>query len=164
MKYDADGLLGHEGIDVRPEVDVPQFNDLEVVTAIEVAREFREQVLFKIGIGGSIISSPVLHKGVLYFGCNDKNLYAVSTGGEEIWRFHTSLSYQSPIDLELPGSREASHQVIWSRKTPETERYGKESPGLSDYGEGFEGYQSTGIRTTYMAGHERPYKSKRKYG
>jgi len=46
--------------------------------------------LQEITIGGSVISYPIVHKGVCYVGANDKYFYALSAeDGSELWRFLT---------------------------------------------------------------------------
>ena len=45
---------------------------------------------FNIGIGGSIYGEPVTHGDVVYFGCCDKNLYAVDFDGNNLWNFETN--------------------------------------------------------------------------
>lgn len=123
------------------------------------------KLLWSFPTNGPVASSPTADEKAVYFGSWDCNLYAVSHEGKLLWKFHTSLSYQSPIELESPAAREVTHQVLWSKETHRGERYGKELPErLSDYGEDLDTYQSIGIRTAYMAGPEKPYKSKRKYG
>ncbi len=49
--------------------------------------------------GGAIIDqSYVLYKGQIIFGCEDGNLYAVSTEGKELWRFRTGGKiYNEPL-------------------------------------------------------------------
>jgi outer membrane protein assembly factor BamB len=89
MKYSIGKSFNYEEVSVKSDIDLSYFEDLEIVIAMETARELRERIILNVGIGGSIIAAPVLHKGVLYFGCADKNFYAVSTEGKELWRYGT---------------------------------------------------------------------------
>ena len=45
--------------------------------------------MWKVGFGGSICSRPLIHNDIIYFGCSDHNVYAISLEGKEIWRFRT---------------------------------------------------------------------------
>jgi len=47
-------------------------------------------VLYGVGVGGSVVSEPIIHNGVVYMGACDKNMYAVTLEGKELWRFHTN--------------------------------------------------------------------------
>jgi len=71
-----------------------QFRGLEMVSIAEEVRQSGENQVWNIGVGGSISAIPLIHKGVVYFGCCDMNFYALDaeTGGEN-WRFPT----QGPI-------------------------------------------------------------------
>ena len=89
MRYSTGDSYDFSGSEVRTDIDLSQFDGLEVVAAFETAKEQREQIIFKVGVGGSILSPMVLHEGVLYFGCADKNFYAVDTNGKELWRYGT---------------------------------------------------------------------------
>jgi outer membrane protein assembly factor BamB len=59
--------------------------------------------LWKIGFGGSVNQKPLLHNGVIYFGCCDHNVYAVDAKtAKEIWRFKTGgiIGESSPVLYE----------------------------------------------------------------
>jgi outer membrane protein assembly factor BamB len=53
---------------------------------------------WKFETGGSIISSPTIVDGVVYFGSQDKNVYAVGAwSGELLWSFATNSPIQSSM-------------------------------------------------------------------
>jgi eukaryotic-like serine/threonine-protein kinase len=55
-----------------------------------------EGVKWKFKTGGYVTSSPALANGLLYFGSEDGNFYALdSENGVEIWRFHTDKPIHS---------------------------------------------------------------------
>jgi outer membrane protein assembly factor BamB len=59
---------------------------------VRISRELieaRRPSGYGIGVGGSILTSPMIAGGIVYFGCCDKNMYAVSLEGKERWRFQT---------------------------------------------------------------------------
>ncbi|MBU0530416.1 MAG: hypothetical protein KKC05_01980 [Nanoarchaeota archaeon] len=60
------------------------------MSKIEEIKETGKHATYHVGIGGSIYGDPVIHKNILYVSCCDKNLYAVSLKGKEIWRFPTN--------------------------------------------------------------------------
>jgi len=56
--------------------------------------------LWKVGYGGSIDQQLLLHKGVIYFGCFDHHVYAISAAdGSLVWRFKArrSIGESSPV-------------------------------------------------------------------
>jgi len=60
------------------------------LSEIRVVKTKRYDIFWQIGFGGSICNMPMLHDGVIYFGCCDKNLYAIDQKtGKELWRFRT---------------------------------------------------------------------------
>jgi outer membrane protein assembly factor BamB len=89
MRYSYFEPLDYSDKPVETSIDLSNFSGLETVASFEVARDLRERMLFRIGVGGSFNSTPVLHDGVLYIGCADKNFYAISSEGKELWRFET---------------------------------------------------------------------------
>ncbi|MCK4714874.1 MAG: PQQ-like beta-propeller repeat protein [Candidatus Aenigmarchaeota archaeon] len=93
MKYSAGESYSVPGVEVKTGINISQFDDIEVSIAFETAKELHEMTLFNVGIGGTIMSSPILHDGILYFGSNDTNFYAVTIDGKELWRFAT----QDPV-------------------------------------------------------------------
>ncbi|MCH8319172.1 MAG: PQQ-binding-like beta-propeller repeat protein, partial [Bacteroidetes bacterium] len=57
--------------------------------AQELEREFTHTV-WKYKTRGGILSSPVISEGIAYFGCYNKNLYALDlASGQEKWRYKT---------------------------------------------------------------------------
>ena len=61
-------------------------------TGVQVASAPREfhRVRWTFPTGGHIVSSPVLLDGVIYFGSNDNNVYAVAAGnGRQLWAHAT---------------------------------------------------------------------------
>lgn len=59
-----------------------ELEEFEVVKTRKMDRHFR------IGDGGSVMASPALHDGVVYFGSADNYVYALDVeSGKELWRF-----------------------------------------------------------------------------
>ncbi|MCW3996812.1 MAG: PQQ-binding-like beta-propeller repeat protein [Candidatus Bathyarchaeota archaeon] len=53
---------------------------------------------WKFTTGGSVISSPTIVDGIVYFGSQDKNIYAVGAwSGKLIWRFTTGAFVESSV-------------------------------------------------------------------
>jgi outer membrane protein assembly factor BamB len=56
------------------------------VYAAQAPRQFH-RIKWKFATGDRIVSSPVWHENVLYFGGDDRNIYAVdATNGRQIWK------------------------------------------------------------------------------
>jgi outer membrane protein assembly factor BamB len=68
----------------------PEFGELHAVAGLLEAKETRASLIEGIGVGGSILSFPKVHKDRVYFGCCDKNVYCIDLEGKEVWRFPTS--------------------------------------------------------------------------
>jgi len=61
--------------------------ELEEFEVVKVRKMDRH---FKIGEGGSILATPAVREGVVYFGSADNHVYAVDAEtGNEMWRFRT---------------------------------------------------------------------------
>jgi len=108
---------------------------------------------------GSVIghSAPAVYKNRIYFGCYDCNLYCISTKGELLWKFHTSLSHPAPFNLEERKRTLQSFEITWQPETKKIEeKYKEKAP--SDF---LGGYQ---ISSRYI--HESTYTTskKRRYG
>jgi outer membrane protein assembly factor BamB len=105
-KYDLGGLTELSGMDVTTSAELPQFADLIVGNVISQISQQERDSPWGVKTGGSIGSRSVIHRGILYFGANDHNLYAVDAKtGKELWR----LGAGGPVSIW--GS-----PVIW-RKT-----------------------------------------------
>ncbi len=79
-----------QSIKIEETLDMVQRDDLRVELMIDVARESEYPVVFDIGVGGSVISEPVLHQGILYFGACDRHFYAIDAkNGVQKWSFIT---------------------------------------------------------------------------
>jgi len=51
---------------------------------------------WKFATNGAVISSPSISNGIVYFGSQDKNIYAVGAwGGNLIWKFATKVAIES---------------------------------------------------------------------
>ena len=91
----------YEFDNVKIGVSVEENLDLKVEFLTEMVREHRGSVVFKIGIGGSIISKPTIHKGRVYFGACDRNIYVLDLEtGEEIWRFSTEAQITAAAAID----------------------------------------------------------------
>jgi outer membrane protein assembly factor BamB len=89
-KYDLGGAAGFEDVGVVQTVDLSQFSDLNLVNVISLAKESKRDSPWGVKTGGSVACRSITHKGVLYFGANDHNFYAIDMKtGEELWRFGT---------------------------------------------------------------------------
>ncbi|MBU0953664.1 MAG: PQQ-binding-like beta-propeller repeat protein [Nanoarchaeota archaeon] len=88
-------------------IDTGEFGDIQWLARFtemaEVAQEF--PVLWEIGVGGAVTTTPVAHNGVIYVGAADKNFYAIDAEtGQEQWRFTTNgpiLSYPTLVGETL---------------------------------------------------------------
>ncbi len=82
-------------------VSVKDNPELKVEFLTEMVRETDAVLMFRITIGGSVVSRPVIEDGIVYFGACDKNVYAVGLNtGEEIWRFPTQGQIIESIALD----------------------------------------------------------------
>jgi outer membrane protein assembly factor BamB len=113
--------------------------------------------IWKFSTGGMICSSPASHKSMVYFGCWDCNLYALTIQGELAWKFRTSLSYQSPIDVEEPGQTK-TFEVAWQPYAEAERRAGEDERDIADYGE-FKGTYIDTSKTDYLGFKKKGYKS-----
>lgn len=80
-----------------------------------------------------VVSISVYNK-ILYIGCWDCNLYALSLKGKTIWKFHTSMSHPAPVNLEPEVQTIA--EVIWEvpKREKDLKCY-KDEVHLGDYGD-----------------------------
>ncbi|MCX6815065.1 MAG: PQQ-binding-like beta-propeller repeat protein [Candidatus Aenigmarchaeota archaeon] len=68
-----------------------QFEELELIGTVMQYKELGRRVIDRIGIGGSILSRPVIYRNKVFFGCCDKNFYCLDAQtGKEVWRFPTN--------------------------------------------------------------------------
>jgi outer membrane protein assembly factor BamB len=82
-------------------VSVSENQNLEVEFLLENVRETDNSVIFKIGIGGSVLTRPIIKDNVVYFGACDRNVYAIGLkNGEEIWRFPTGGPVTSSVAID----------------------------------------------------------------
>lgn len=89
-KYDLDSELDSGRVEVVQSVDISQFPELRMVNLIHQIMSQDRDSPWGIKTGGSIGSRPLEHDGIVYFGANDHNFYAVDEKtGKELWRFGT---------------------------------------------------------------------------
>lgn len=100
-------------------------------------------------------TNPAIYNDRIYFGCWDCNLYCTTTGGELVWKFHTSLSYPAPIIIESD-ELDMSMETVWKPPEEETKAERAEEPGLSDYGE-FSGTYISKEKTDYVSSRKKGY-------
>jgi len=62
---------------------------IEATQKIKGIPEPSTEVVFSLGVGGSVVGDPVIDEDRIYFGACDKNFYCVDFNGKEIWRFPT---------------------------------------------------------------------------
>ncbi len=80
----------------------PRFNFEDFATEsvdFEIKKTKKFDRIWRITYGGSINTTPIIHKEVLYFGSCDTYLYALNVNtGKELWRFKTNgcISCNSP--------------------------------------------------------------------
>ena len=77
-----------------PAKDMPFSHEVEHLSMLAQAKDaavrFRKSQIWNIAVGGgSVLGSPVVSNGLIFFGCCDKNLYAVNGQGRERWKFST---------------------------------------------------------------------------
>jgi outer membrane protein assembly factor BamB len=126
--------------------------------------DFNGNRLWSLSTGGPINPSPVTDGKAIYIGSWDCNFYAVSLDGKLLWKFPTSLSYQSPIDIKQEGSNKVLKSFYLDRGSSEKRAYKEGIPVINtDYGSMDESYQSLGIDVKYLMGHDKAYKTKKKY-
>ncbi|MCX6815092.1 MAG: PQQ-binding-like beta-propeller repeat protein [Candidatus Aenigmarchaeota archaeon] len=94
-------------------------------------------------------------EGKIFFGTWDCALYCITPDGKLLWKFHTSLSTKSPVEIEE--EREAqSFEVTWLPELAEGEGPKESEKELSDYGEIKSDYAS-GIGSDYLGKKKRGY-------
>ncbi len=90
VKYDLGGLQDSGRTRIVSSVDVSQFPEVSIVNVLNLIIDQSRDSPWGIKKGGSIASIPLVYKGILYFGANDYNFYAVNAKtGKEMWRFST---------------------------------------------------------------------------
>ncbi len=62
-------------------------SEVELNIVLEEVRESNATQYWSVEPGGSILSSPAIYKDVVYFGCNDGILYALTVDGKLKWKF-----------------------------------------------------------------------------
>jgi len=103
------------------------------------------------------IAAPLtMHNSVLYLGCWDCNLYAIDLNGKTLWKFHTSLGYPAPVDLEP--EYQTSAVAVWDVPERDKKLYDDEIQ-TGDYGN-FSGTYVDITRTDYLGGKKRDYLKK----
>ncbi|HLD56989.1 MAG TPA: PQQ-binding-like beta-propeller repeat protein, partial [archaeon] len=71
--------------------------EIETIKMFEDFKESESNVVWDITNGGTIIAQPVIYKDVVYFGCYDGIMYAVSLEGVILWKFVTDGSILSKV-------------------------------------------------------------------
>ena len=90
-KYDLGSGLDMGRVEVIQSTNLSDFPELTLISWINASKEQKRDSPWGVTTGGSIATKPVVHNGVVYFGCNDHNFYAVDAGtGKELWRFGTN--------------------------------------------------------------------------
>ncbi|MFQ5648299.1 MAG: hypothetical protein ACE5FW_03600 [Candidatus Aenigmatarchaeota archaeon] len=103
-----------------------------------------------------VASIPLVHGSVIYFGSWDCNLYAVTVEGKLVWKFPTSLSYQSPVEVEPPAVAKTA-EITWAPVTKEEEKkYKKDEVDIADYGE-FSGQYIDTTKSDYLGRKKKGY-------
>jgi outer membrane protein assembly factor BamB len=70
------------------------FDDYSVdIADVSIKKVKKFDRVWRVGVGGSIANSLILHEGVIHFGCADKYVYAVDPiDGKLRWKFRTEGS------------------------------------------------------------------------
>ncbi|MFQ5647904.1 MAG: PQQ-binding-like beta-propeller repeat protein [Candidatus Aenigmatarchaeota archaeon] len=94
-KYTIEGRF--DGAEVTFETQVTkEFGDLELFGTLVQWKEVKHKTYWeRVGVGGSITANAIVYQDTVYFGSCDKNFYAVSLEGKEIWRFETKGTIQT---------------------------------------------------------------------
>jgi outer membrane protein assembly factor BamB len=82
------------------------------------------------------------YRGNIYFGSWDCNLYSISPGGSLRWKFHTSMSYQSPLKPEEE-SPTKTFEIVWKPEA-HAEKEAK-------YRDGVSGEYDTDLKSDYTS-------------
>ncbi|HLD78694.1 MAG TPA: PQQ-binding-like beta-propeller repeat protein, partial [archaeon] len=67
-------------------IDAGQFADVQLAGSVLEYKEAKRQFFHNIGIGGSFLGAALVLGGRVYIGCADRNFYALSPQGAELWR------------------------------------------------------------------------------
>lgn len=89
------------------------------------------------------------HQGKIYFGSWDCNVYSMMANGRVKWKFHTSLSFQSPLVQEEEPVIE-SFNVTWSTGKETKEKKRREDFSPMDYSMGFKSDYASAMSTNYL--------------
>ncbi|UCD07465.1 MAG: PQQ-like beta-propeller repeat protein, partial [Candidatus Aenigmatarchaeota archaeon] len=109
---------------------------------------------FKTNVMASSI--PAIYNDVVYFGSWDCNLYAVTTEGKLLWKFPTSLSYQSPIEIE-DSALKTKAEITWKPEISEEKKAKGDEVDIADYGT-FSGTYIDTSKTDYLGRKKKGYK------
>ena len=106
-------------------------------------RQFH-QVKWKFATGDKVVSSPVIHNGVIFFGGDDANIYAVDAAtGRQRWKFTTGgpapstpavadgLVYAMSYDGRLYAINEQTGKLRWKFATAGEKRF--EAKGIHGF-------------------------------
>ena len=81
-----------------------QFSEIELDSALANIINKKNDTAWSIGEGGSFFPAPIVHDGVVYIGCCDRNFYAIDfQTGLEKWRHAVNgvILSRAAIDNEL---------------------------------------------------------------
>ncbi|MCH7689217.1 MAG: hypothetical protein IH899_21510, partial [Planctomycetes bacterium] len=65
-------------IEASSSIDTSQFGEIEVLGSLAQMKDANKPQNFYFGEGGSVLSSSVIHDGILYFGACDRQVYALT--------------------------------------------------------------------------------------
>ncbi|MBU0898983.1 MAG: PQQ-binding-like beta-propeller repeat protein [Nanoarchaeota archaeon] len=108
------------------------------------------------------VASIGIYEDIIYAGCWDCNLYALSLERKTLWKFSTSLSYPAPIDLEQD-QIQSNIEINWetSKIEKEKELY-KTEVNAGDYSDLTSVYGDIS-RLSYMSNKNTGYVKKRDF-
>ena len=114
--------------------------------------------VWKFPTKGYLNAGPSAHGDRLYFGCWDCNFYCIGKDGRLLWKFPMSITAQSRLLVEGPGTAKTI-QTVW-RTEAESEK-GRYKPGegdIADYGT-FSGQYIDTTKSDYISHKKKGYKS-----
>ena len=145
--------------------DIVVLNGLVYLSCCEndlyVLDEKTGEELWRFPTNGWIIR-VIEYNGNIYFGSWGCNIYSIKPDGSLRWKFHTSLSYQAPLEPE-EGSKARVFSVVWTPETVEKKEKKYEESVSGDYNADFASGYTSVMKTNYLGFEtsEDPFKKKK---
>lgn len=120
------------------------------------------QKLWKFSAGG-LIPCPnqgiLLKNKIIYFGTWNCWLYALGTDGKLRWKFHTSLSHYSQVEIVPVGMQRVEFKISLPEAEEEKKKYQPEERDIADYGS-FSGRYIDITKSDYLGKRKKGYLEK----